>query len=180
MGNTSSERAAMGHGDKAQRRDSRGTKDGERPKILMDSPEDADIFHSEDLKVEFLAWRQDLDVEDKDPTLDRPTVFRWKGDGKEVYLSGSFNNWANKIPLIRSQNTFVTIVELPEGEHQYKFYVILNKDTGISCDPALLPEPNHVMLNHLYALSIKDGVMVLSATHRYKKKYVTTLLYKPI
>lgn len=33
--------------------------------------------------------------------------------------------------------------------------VILNKDTNISCDPALLPEPNHVMLNHLYALSIK-------------------------
>ena len=36
------------------------------------------------------------------------------------------------------------------------------------------------MLNHLYALSIRDGVMVLSATHRYRKKYVTTLLYKPI
>lgn len=56
--------------------------------------------------------------------------------------------------------------------------VLLNKDTGISvstcpllqhaarhaftlcldppqCDPTLLPEPNHVMLNHLYALSIK-------------------------
>lgn len=50
----------------------------------------------------------------------------------------------------------------------------------IQCEPTLLPEPNHVMLNHLYALSIKDGVMVLSATHRYRKKYVTTLLYKPI
>ncbi|KAM9437693.1 5'-AMP-activated protein kinase subunit beta-1-like, partial [Salvelinus alpinus] len=58
--------------------------------------------------------------------------------------------------------------------------VILNKHRGISCDPALLPEPNHVMLNHLYSLSIKDGVMVLSATHHYKKKYVTTLMYKPI
>nr|CAD7416207.1 unnamed protein product [Timema poppensis] len=58
--------------------------------------------------------------------------------------------------------------------------VILNKDTPLSCEPTLLPEPNHVMLNHLYALSIKDGVMVLSATHRYRKKYVTTLLYKPI
>ncbi|UYV68214.1 PRKAB2 [Cordylochernes scorpioides] len=58
--------------------------------------------------------------------------------------------------------------------------VILNKDVPISCEPTLLPEPNHVMLNHLYALSIKDGVMVLSATHRYRKKYVTTLLYKPI
>lgn len=264
MGNTSSERAAMGQGSEKAQRGGR-----ERPKILMDSPEDADIFHSEDIKApsekdEFLAWRQDLEADDKGPTLDRPTVFRWTGDGKEVFLSGSFNNWANKIPLIRSQNTFVAIVDLPEGEHQYKFYVdgqwthdpaepvitsqlgtvnnviqvkktdfevfdalmvdsqkcsdmsdlsssppgpyhqdayvpkqeekfkyppilpphllqvILNKDTGISCDPALLPEPNHVMLNHLYALSIKDGVMVLSATHRYKKKYVTTLLYKPI
>ncbi|KAI5622634.1 5'-AMP-activated protein kinase subunit beta-1 isoform X1 [Silurus asotus] len=268
MGNTSSERSGVGHGEKANRRDSRGAKEGERPKILMDSPEDADIFHGEDLKAplekeEFLAWRQDLESGDKE-LLARPTVFRWTGAGKEVYLSGSFDNWANKIPLTRSQNNFVTIVDLPEGEHQYKFYVdglwthdpsepvvtnqlgtinniiqvkktdfevfdalmvdsqkcsdmsdlsssppgpyhqdayipkqdekfksppilpphllqvILNKDTGISCDPALLPEPNHVMLNHLYALSIKDGVMVLSATHRYKKKYVTTLLYKPI
>lgn len=30
----------------------------------------------------------------------------------------------------------------------------------IQCDPALLPEPNHVMLNHLYALSIKVGSQV--------------------
>ncbi|XP_014774817.1 5'-AMP-activated protein kinase subunit beta-2 isoform X1 [Octopus bimaculoides] len=58
--------------------------------------------------------------------------------------------------------------------------VILNKDTPAHCEPILLPEPNHVMLNHLYALSIKDGVMVLSTTHRFRKKYVTTLLYKPI
>lgn len=120
----------MGHGEKAQRRDSRGTKEGERPKILMDSPEDADIFHGDDIKVkittqevaiffvynelrvlslfqaplekeEFLEWQQDLEADDKAPTLDRPTVFRWTGECKEVYLSGSFNNWANKIPLIR-------------------------------------------------------------------------------
>ncbi|XP_066055819.1 5'-AMP-activated protein kinase subunit beta-1 [Chamaea fasciata] len=273
MGNTSSERAGLErHGHKAARGDSSGgaisTKEGDRPKILMDSPEDADLFHPEEMKAplekeEFLAWQQDLEVNDKTPTQARPTVFRWTGGGKEVYLSGSFNNWS-KIPLTRSHNNFVAILDLPEGEHQYKFLVdgqwthdpaepvvtsqlgtvnniiqvkktdfevfdalmvdsqkcsdmselsssppgpyhqepyvckaeerfksppilpphllqvILNKDTGISCDPALLPEPNHVMLNHLYALSIKDGVMVLSATHRYKKKYVTTLLYKPI
>lgn len=56
MGNTSSERAAMGHGEKAQRRDSRGAKEGGGPKIIMDSPEDADIFHSEDMKVSFAAF----------------------------------------------------------------------------------------------------------------------------
>uniref|UniRef100_A0A674BBR3 Association with the SNF1 complex (ASC) domain-containing protein n=1 Tax=Salmo trutta TaxID=8032 RepID=A0A674BBR3_SALTR len=53
----------------------------------------------------------------------------------------------------------------------------------LQCDPALLPEHNHVMLNHLYSLSIKflsPLRMVRSATHRYKKKYVTTLMYKPI
>jgi len=184
-----------------------------------------------------------------------PTVFKWDGGGKQVYISGTFSNWKT-LPMVRSHGDFVTIIDLPEGDHQYKFcvdgewkhdpklksienengskinlvsvrksdfevfqalakdseeatnnsqkeycqdipidkpwgsgppvlpphllQVILNKDTPLSCEPTLLPEPNHVMLNHLYALSIKDGVMVLSATHRYRKKYVTTLLYKPI
>lgn len=191
----------------------------------------------------------------KNPAL--PTVLRWDGGGKNVMISGTFSKW-KPIPMVRSHGNFVTIIDLPEGEHQYKFcvdgqwkhdpkvkcvetedgiknnlvsvrqsdfevfqalakdsenivntaekeysqdvpqakpwekvsgppvlpphllQVILNKDTPLSCEPTLLPEPNHVMLNHLYALSIKDGVMVLSATHRYRKKYVTTLLYKPI
>ena len=45
--------------------------------------------------------------------------------------------------------------------------VLLNQDVELSLEPTLLPEPQHVMLNHMYALSIKDGVMALSATHRY-------------
>ncbi|XP_073847750.1 5'-AMP-activated protein kinase subunit beta-1 [Musca autumnalis] len=186
-----------------------------------------------------------------------PTVLRWDGGGHNVMICGTFTKW-KPIPMVRSHGNFVTIIDLPEGDHHYKFYVdgewkhdpklksvenetgettnlvsvrqsdfevfqalakdsenvvnnadkeysqdvpqtkpwekvsgppilpphllqvILNKDTPLSCEPTLLPEPNHVMLNHLYALSIKDGVMVLSATHRYRKKYVTTLLYKPI
>ncbi|KAF6206932.1 hypothetical protein GE061_018168 [Apolygus lucorum] len=186
-----------------------------------------------------------------------PTVFKWNGGGEQVLISGTFSNWKT-IPMVKSHGDFVTIIDLPEGEHQFKFFVdgqwkhdpahkvvdnemgsknnlisvtdtdfevfqalamdsetgghaqpgewgqmipsakpwekpqgppilpphllqvILNKDVPISCEPTLLPEPNHVMLNHLYALSIKDGVMVLSATHRYRRKYVTTLLYKPI
>ena len=28
-----------------------------------------------------------------------PVVFRWEGGGKNVYLSGSFNNWRTKIPM---------------------------------------------------------------------------------
>ncbi|XP_034162672.1 5'-AMP-activated protein kinase subunit beta-1b [Pangasianodon hypophthalmus] len=252
MGNASSERSAQG--EKSQR--SRGGKDA---KILL--TDDSDLF--QDDAKEFLAWQKDVQSGNK-CSVEHPTVFEWSGPARDVYLSGSFNNWATKIPLNKSHNNFTGIINLPEGEHQYKFHVdghwtldpkkpvvttksgivnnvvlirktdfevfdalnsdseicadvsdisgsppgpyhqdpysfraeerlrsppilpphllqvLLNKDTGVSCDPALLPEPNHVMLNHLYALSIKDGVMVLSATHRYKKKYVTTLLYKPI
>jgi len=56
MGNTSSERAGLErHGHKAPRGDSSagamGTKEGDRPKILMDSPEDTDLFHAEEMKV---------------------------------------------------------------------------------------------------------------------------------
>ncbi|KAH8416159.1 hypothetical protein KR222_009513 [Zaprionus bogoriensis] len=197
----------------------------------------------------------DADGELKKTAL--PTVLRWDYGGKNVTISGTFSKW-KPITMVRSHGNFVTIIDLPEGDHQYKFcvdgewkhdpklksvendegdknnlvsvrasdfevfqalakdsenvpnyaekeysqevpqvkpwekvsgppvlpphllQVILNKDTPLSCEPTLLPEPNHVMLNHLYALSIKDGVMVLSATHRYRKKYVTTLLYKPI
>ena len=163
-----------------------------------------------------------------------------------MFIAGSFNNWKTKIPLTKSQNDFVTILDLPEGQHEYKFFVdgqwvldpdqkhregeagatnnvvevsrsdfevfdaltidgekgalgslstfsssppgsyvqeipnkkpyesstgppvlpphlmqvILNRDIPVTYEPTLLPEPNHVMLNHLYALSIKDGVMV--------------------
>uniref|UniRef100_A0A0N5BQA2 5'-AMP-activated protein kinase subunit beta-1 n=1 Tax=Strongyloides papillosus TaxID=174720 RepID=A0A0N5BQA2_STREA len=220
-----------------------------------------------------------------------PVVFKWQGspNNKAVYISGSWDNWERKIPLVKSTQDFTTIVNLNEGKYEYKYFVdgkwmtddrvprttnsigtennvieiveddfevfqalnkdyetsnagktmkkiaandnngpsrqqshdtpndreleklkdftqiiperkyfqdpnsappvlpphllqvILNKDTqNTAVDPNLLPEPNHVMLNHLYALSIRDGVMVLSTTHRYRKKYITSLLYKPI
>ncbi|VDO09817.1 unnamed protein product [Rodentolepis nana] len=64
--------------------------------------------------------------------------------------------------------------------YSFSSKVILNRDTNAQCDPNLLPQPNHVMLNHMYALSIKDGVIVLSAISRYRQKFVSTVLYKPI
>jgi len=44
-------------------------------------------------------------------------------------------------------------------------------------DPAALPPPQHVALNHLYCTAIKDGMMVLGMTQRYKSKFVTTVYY---
>ncbi|XP_006005535.1 5'-AMP-activated protein kinase subunit beta-2 [Latimeria chalumnae] len=268
MGNTSSDRVTGDrHGSKSHRSDgvtsSQASKEQTTHKIMVGSTDDPNIF-TPPAQESKPSWHTELEESGKPKQQARPTVIRWPEGGKEVYIAGSFNNWSTKIPLTKSHNDFVAILDLPEGEHQYKFLVdgqwvhdpsepivtsqmgtinnlihvkksdfevfdaleldslessdtsdlsssppglysqemyvfrpeervkippilpphllqvILNKDTSISCDPALLPEPNHVMLNHLYALSIKDGIMVLSATHRYKKKYVTSLLYKPI
>lgn len=198
-----------------------------------------------------------------------PVVFRWHGEGRNVLLSGSFDNWKSKIPLVRSRDELYTIVDVPLGIHQYKFLVdgrwschpsepqvvgdvgtpnnvisvtetdrdaftalekddvnndhaapsnclgnppagysqyipprdpvgfnflrhgppllpphllqsVLNADVPPHVDPIMLPQPNHVVLDHAFTLSIRDGVMVLSTTHRYRQKFVTTLLYRPI
>ncbi|CAG8577326.1 10231_t:CDS:2 [Paraglomus brasilianum] len=58
--------------------------------------------------------------------------------------------------------------------------VILNSSSASKDDNSSLPVPNHVVLNHLYACSIRDGVMAVASTTRYRKKYVTTVLYKPV
>ncbi|XP_014305757.2 5'-AMP-activated protein kinase subunit beta-2-like [Myotis lucifugus] len=68
-------------------------------------------------------WQQDLEDSVKPTQQARPTVIRWSEGGKEVFISGSFNNWSAKIPMIKSHNDFVAILDLPEEEHQYKFFV---------------------------------------------------------
>lgn len=47
---------------------------------------------------------------------------------------------------------------------------------------ANLPRPQHVILNHLYVEKEKTNrsVLVLGTTNRFRSKYVTTVLYKPL
>lgn len=48
--------------------------------------------------------------------------FKWDGGGKQVYISGTFSNW-KVLPMVKSHGDFVTIIDLPEGEHEFKFCV---------------------------------------------------------
>ncbi|KAI1201028.1 5'-AMP-activated protein kinase beta subunit, interation domain-containing protein [Nemania serpens] len=56
---------------------------------------------------------------------------------------------------------------------------IMNNTTLIKDDNSVLNMPNHTVLNHLATCSIRQKVLALSATTRYKDKYVTTIIYKP-
>ncbi|CAL4121831.1 unnamed protein product, partial [Meganyctiphanes norvegica] len=51
-----------------------------------------------------------------------PFVIKWTGGGNNVAIAGSFNQW-NQLTMVKSEKDFVAIVDLPEGEHEYKFYV---------------------------------------------------------
>ncbi|ESO02653.1 hypothetical protein HELRODRAFT_106804 [Helobdella robusta] len=183
-----------------------------------------------------------------------PTLFRWTKAADTVQLMGSFDGWTNIIPLVNCGDEFLVIIDLPVGEHQYKFLVdgewtidadephvengrqsfnnqliikesdfeifralkaddkttekldvgfgqelppnmsshhrpptippqllqiTLNKELPVPCDPEILPVPQTPELNHLYALSIKGGVITMSSMHRYKKKFISTVFYQP-
>ncbi|KAI1840272.1 hypothetical protein JX265_013610 [Neoarthrinium moseri] len=56
---------------------------------------------------------------------------------------------------------------------------IMNNTTLMKDDNSVLNMPNHTILNHLATSSIKNNVLAVSATTRYKNKYVTTIVYKP-
>lgn len=48
--------------------------------------------------------------------------------------------------------------------------VLLNTRTILGQDVHVLPVPNNSSLNHLYACSIKDGVMATATTTRFRNK----------
>ncbi|KAI8841497.1 5'-AMP-activated protein kinase beta subunit, interation domain-containing protein [Chytriomyces cf. hyalinus JEL632] len=224
-----------------------------------------------------------------------PVMVSWTGGGRVVHITGTFNNWKQKIRLTKSRADFSTVIDMPAGEtHRFKFIVddewkcsedlpiasdsegnlvnyldvldefgdeihdgfdglahdenvtshlgespessyaskiphylnwhlenqaaaataavlgtpstplgqppplptdpppllpphlekvFLNAPVPVTShrdDNLILPIPSSVTLNHLYACSIRDNVMALSTTTRYKQKYVTTILYKPV
>lgn len=194
----------------------------------------------------------DIAFEDEDIGQIVPTVFKWEHGGRNVYITGTFNNWERQIPMHRSGNDFSYVHNLKRGKHAFKFivddewrfapdqptvadiegrinnfidvsdfapytgddyffeksrerkipesdyrqnipdldeytkeppslpphlrHIILNKSTP-STDPLALPNPQAVSLNHLYCTAIKDGMMVLGATQRYREKYFTVVFY---
>ncbi|KAL8821308.1 MAG: hypothetical protein Q9223_000629 [Gallowayella weberi] len=75
----------------------------------------------------------------------------------------------------RGATDFVTPPNIPVFLQK----LILNGTTPMKDDNSVLNMPNHTVLNHLATSSIKNEVLATSVTTRYKRKYVTTMMYKP-
>ncbi|KAI5952503.1 GAL83 [Candida jiufengensis] len=58
--------------------------------------------------------------------------------------------------------------------------VILNNFNSNENNSGAIPIPNHVVLNHLATTSIKHNTLAVASIVRYKRKYVTQVLYAPL
>lgn len=107
------------------------------------------VLHDPEFEQEPRKRANTLDTgEDKENEADTavlPTVFKWDGGGRQVYISGTFSEWKT-IPMVRSHGDFVTIIDLPEGIHQYKFCV----DGEWRHDPKLVRTCSFFELGFLY------------------------------
>ncbi|TFK23041.1 hypothetical protein FA15DRAFT_670872, partial [Coprinopsis marcescibilis] len=54
-----------------------------------------------------------------------------------------------------------------------------NNMPSLTDDASVLPVPSHVVLHHLCTSAIRNGVLAVASTTRYRKKYLTTIYYKP-
>ena len=89
--------------------------------------------------------------------------------------------WTSTIPsfMTPSEELLSSPAMVPPSLPPHLEKVILNTSNERKDDHSVLPHPNHVVLNHLAASSIRNGVLAVSASTRYRRKYVTTILYKP-
>lgn len=128
-----------------------------------------------------------IDVAEEDLTLTRGTDSRPSERAKDNDMQSVDNlqRWTSQIPsfIQRAVEPEAQCLEtqslVPPSLPPHLEKVILNTSNERKDDHSVLPQPNHVMLNHLAASSIRNGVLAVSASTRYRKKYVTTILYRP-
>lgn len=90
------------------------------------------------------------------------------------------DSWTQEKPTDHVLSSMSKGIKGPPILPPHLLNVLLNKEERPSMDPVILHEPSHVSLHHLYAQSIRENMLVLSSTTRYRKKCVTTILYKPL
>ncbi|ESK88008.1 snf1 kinase complex beta-subunit [Moniliophthora roreri MCA 2997] len=93
--------------------------------------------------------------------------------------STSVNSPPNALPVTTASGTDVTSVHCPISISNGPR---ISDDSAalIADDSSVLPvPPSHVVLHHLCTSAIKNGVLAVGETIRYRQKYVTTVYYKP-
>ncbi|KAI0789583.1 5'-AMP-activated protein kinase beta subunit, interation domain-containing protein [Abortiporus biennis] len=92
------------------------------------------------------------------------------------------------LPVVTASGTDITTISgpsTPQGDNDSsigsakKVQVAKLDGAGLADDGSVLPVPSHVVLHHLSTSAIRNGVLAVANTTRYRKKYITTIYYKP-
>ncbi|THH10811.1 hypothetical protein EW146_g8260 [Bondarzewia mesenterica] len=87
------------------------------------------------------------------------------------------------IPVTTASGTDVTAAAKGGGAGVENGYLakaaVSLSGPALTDDASVLPVPSHVVLHHLSTSAIRNGVLAVGNTTRYKKKFITTIYYKP-
>ncbi|KAE9408808.1 hypothetical protein BT96DRAFT_1012985 [Gymnopus androsaceus JB14] len=93
------------------------------------------------------------------------------------------------LPITTASGTDTDVPTQPQLDPIPPFSGLLNlnsnpnivpaQDLVTADDTSVLPVPSHVVLGHLGTSAIKDGVLAVGDTVRYRQKFFTTVYYKP-
>ena len=127
--------------------------------------------------TEFKAYTGDRELE-KEKNAGQYVYTEKEQEAAEQSDSDPMSNRPDKDGEVFSQNLpdLDDYTKEPPPLPPHLRHIILNKPPQLQ-DTAALPVPQHVALNHLYCTAIKDNMMVLGITQRYKTKLVTTVYY---
>jgi 5'-AMP-activated protein kinase regulatory beta subunit len=126
--------------------------------------------------TDFLAYTGDKDFEKEKAAAEYGAVEPKDGEGDGVEVDPTLDKDGEVFTHNMPDMDDYTKEPPPLPPHLR--HIILNKPPQLQ-DTAALPVPQHVALNHLYCTAIKDNMMVLGITQRFKTKFVTTVYYSP-
>jgi 5'-AMP-activated protein kinase regulatory beta subunit len=126
--------------------------------------------------TDFLAYTGDKDFEKEKAAAEYGAVETKDGEGDGVEVDSTLDKDGEVFSHNMPDMDDYTKEPPPLPPHLR--HIILNKPPQLQ-DTAALPVPQHVALNHLYCTAIKDNMMVLGITQRFKTKFVTTVYYSP-
>lgn len=123
------------------------------------------------------------------PTKTRPSLSQSGSDSGTGTHSPASSSQEAIIPVTTASGTDVSATVKQTHPHAMRPTTLKFSNSAgssnkldaarLTDDASVLPVPNHVVLHHLSTSAIKNGVLAVADTVRYKKKFITIVYYKP-
>ena len=87
------------------------------------------------------------------------------------------SSYTNPVPV---SEDFMKEPPVIPPQLQLSLLNVPNEGHGVTTSGQSLPRPQHVVLNHMYLQRVNQirSAIVVGMTHRYRSKYITTVLYR--